>query len=176
MWRGSRHTWFSTLMICMSVHGAQIDRAPGTYALSIDRQPLDGALQQLAHQCGVQVIFFSRVTEGLSAPAIQGDYTLAAAMDRLLAGTGLTSRVINPQTVEVRPLQSRANDRARPAEVTQSKQSRNSSKEETHSTDHWPSIRSSKATMHAKYQGHLTSTRVPTAVSPDPTATAGEWM
>jgi len=99
-------------MICMSVHGAQIERAPGTYALSIDRQPLDGALQQLAHQCGVQVIFFSRVTEGLSAPAIQGDYTLAAAMDRLLGGTGLTSRVINPQTVEVRPVQAKARDRS----------------------------------------------------------------
>ena len=33
-------------------------------------------------------------------------------MDRLLGGTGLTSRVINPQTVEVRPVQAKARDRS----------------------------------------------------------------
>lgn len=112
----ARYALFSLLMICTCVLASGSERAPGTFALSIDRQPLDGALQQLARQCDVQMIFFSRVTEGLSAPAIEGDYTLDAAMQRLLAGSGLTFRVINPQTVEVRPLQARAAERRRTPE------------------------------------------------------------
>src|SRR5688572_4655813 len=122
MWRSSRRlpvarcltdgrarlALFSLLILCTSVHATNTQHAPETFAVSIPRQPLDGALQQLARQCGVQMIFFSRVTEGLNAPAIEGDYPLAAAMDRLLVGSGLTFRVINPQTVEVRPLQARA--------------------------------------------------------------------
>jgi outer-membrane receptor for ferric coprogen and ferric-rhodotorulic acid len=115
--RGARRALFSLLAICTSVHAADVQRAPETFALSIDRQPLDGALQQLARQCDVQVILFSRVTEGLIAPAMRGDYTLAAAIEQLLAGSGLTFRVINPQTVEVRPSQAKSTDRSRsPAE------------------------------------------------------------
>ena len=111
MWRSSRHALFSLLMIYAGVQGAQTERPPGTYALSIDRQPLDAALQQLAHQCGVQVIFFSRVTEGVAAPAIHGQYTLDAAMQSLLAGSNLTFRMISAETVEVRPVQAKPKER-----------------------------------------------------------------
>jgi len=109
----ARHALFSIVAICTSVHAAEVQRAPETFSLAIARQPLDGALQQLARQCDVQMIFFSRVTEGLIAPAIQGDYTLTGAIEQLLAGSGLTFRVINPQTVEVRPLQAKETDRPR---------------------------------------------------------------
>lgn len=124
MWGGARRlpatrrshgAWqalVSMLLISTGAHASVNERAPETFAVSIDRQPLDGALQQLAGQCGVQVIFFSRVTEGLTAPATRGDYTLPAAMDRLLAGSELTFRVINPQTVEVRPRQAKAASRS----------------------------------------------------------------
>lgn len=104
------------------VHAADTQRVPDAFDLSIDRQPLAGALQQLARQCDVQVIFFSRVTEGLSAPAIDGKYTLDAAMERLLAGSGLTFRVINPQTVEVRPMQARAVANRDPRSVSKPKE------------------------------------------------------
>ncbi len=83
------------------------------FTLKIDRQPLDGALQQLAKQCGLQVIFFSRVTEGVAAPAIEGAYTLSAAMEELLAGSQLTFRVLNAQTVEVQPRQAKPVERSR---------------------------------------------------------------
>src|SRR5262249_53374686 len=105
------------LAMCASAHAADLPRAAETFSVSIARQPLDGALQQLARQCGVQMIFFSRVTEGLSAPAIDGEYTLAAALERLLAGSGLTFGIIDAQTVEVRPLQARASERSRPRET-----------------------------------------------------------
>ncbi|MBS0422262.1 MAG: TonB-dependent siderophore receptor [Proteobacteria bacterium] len=112
------------MTLISSAHASDTQRTPETFAVSIDRQPLDGALQELAHQCDIQVVFFSRVTEGLSAPAIHGNYTLAAAMDQLLAGSGLTSRVLNSQMVEVRPPQARDTDRIRTNEIQASQDSK----------------------------------------------------
>jgi hypothetical protein len=70
--------------------------------LKIDSQALANALQEFARQCDLQIIFFSRVAEGLRAPALDGRYTIAAALSALLAGSRLTFRVINPKTVEIR--------------------------------------------------------------------------
>jgi hypothetical protein len=70
--------------------------------LKIDGQALANALQEFARQCDLQIIFFSRVAEGLRAPALDGHYTISAALSALLAGSKLTFRVINPKTVEIR--------------------------------------------------------------------------
>lgn len=101
---------FALLLAANAVFGADEGVPARTFALQIERQPLTGALQQLAKQADLQVIFFSRVTEGVAAPAIEGDYTLADAMEQLLDGSRLTFRVINDRTVEVRPARSRAPD------------------------------------------------------------------
>jgi outer-membrane receptor for ferric coprogen and ferric-rhodotorulic acid len=74
------------------------------YNIKIDSQPLGTALQELAKQCEVQIVFFSRVTEGLQAPALNGRYTIASALQILLSGSHLTFRVINLKTIEIRPL------------------------------------------------------------------------
>jgi hypothetical protein len=76
--------------------------SPAVYTIHIDSQPLGDALQEFAAQSGVQIIFFSRLVEGRTAPAIHGNYTLTAALDLLLAKSGLTYRVINPTTIEIR--------------------------------------------------------------------------
>jgi outer-membrane receptor for ferric coprogen and ferric-rhodotorulic acid len=73
-----------------------------TFNLQIERQPLGRALQDLAKQSGVQIVFFSQLTEGLQAAALKGRFTLAAALEHLLASSRLTFRVINPKTVEIR--------------------------------------------------------------------------
>src|ERR1700733_15048133 len=75
---------------------------PETYQFEIDSAPMGIALQQLAKQSGVQIIFFSQVTEGLQAPALRGRYTLTAALELLLVRSRLDSRVINPKTIEIR--------------------------------------------------------------------------
>jgi TonB-dependent siderophore receptor len=80
--------------------------------------PLDQALQALAHQTGIQVVFFSQITSGRSAPQLSGEYTLAAAMNRLLAGSGLTFRQVNERTIEVRQAPPRRSARARGARTT----------------------------------------------------------
>lgn len=95
-------------MMASSAVEAQSSPPATTFTISIERQPLAGALKRLAEQCGVQLIFFSRVTEGLIAPAITGHHSLNDAMEQLLTGSGLTFRVINPQTLEIRPRQARS--------------------------------------------------------------------
>src|ERR1700722_1391355 len=89
-------------MLFVSLACAAPDEPP-RYAVSIRAGlPLDEALQELARQTGLQILFFSKITTGRSAPELSGEYTLAAAMTRLLEGSGLTFRQVNEHTVEVR--------------------------------------------------------------------------
>jgi iron complex outermembrane recepter protein len=76
---------------------------PIKYHFKIDSQPLGAALQQFAKQSAVQIIFFSQVTEGLQAPALNGSYTISGALEILLSGSRLIFRVINPKTIEICP-------------------------------------------------------------------------
>ena len=73
------------------------------YELKIDRQPLGTALQELAKQTGIQIIFFSKVTEGHDAPALNGKFTVESALGVLLNGTELTFQKHNANTIEVQP-------------------------------------------------------------------------
>ncbi|MEA3180665.1 MAG: outer-rane receptor for ferric coprogen and ferric-rhodotorulic acid [Gammaproteobacteria bacterium] len=72
--------------------------------LHIASQPLDAALQEFARQSGIQIVFFSKLTEGHQAPALEGEYTADAAMKALLMDSKLTFRVINPKTFQVSPM------------------------------------------------------------------------
>jgi hypothetical protein len=83
-----------------AVHGAE----PATHSLHIASQPLESALQEFARQTGVQVIFFSYLTDRKRSPALDGTYTVDAAMKALLAGSMLTCRQINAKTIEIRLL------------------------------------------------------------------------
>jgi TonB-dependent siderophore receptor len=74
----------------------------GACTLEVGGQSLDAALQEIARQCGVQLIYFSQITQGLNTPGIKGEYTAEAAIRSVLAGTGLISHHINAQTVEIR--------------------------------------------------------------------------
>jgi hypothetical protein len=74
---------------------------PVKHHFKIDSQPLGTALQEFAQQSGVQIIFFSQVTEGLQAPALNGSYTISGALEVLLSGSHLIFRVINPKTIEI---------------------------------------------------------------------------
>jgi outer membrane receptor protein involved in Fe transport len=60
-----------------------------TFEVSLAGQPLASALQELATQIGIQVVFFSGATRGLDAPPLAGRYTRREALDALLAGTEL---------------------------------------------------------------------------------------
>jgi hypothetical protein len=80
---------------------------PAAYTLHIASQPLDSALQEFARQTGVQIIFFSHLTDGQRAPALEGAYSADAAMRALLANSNLTFRRVNAKTIEIRPFRRR---------------------------------------------------------------------
>jgi outer membrane receptor protein involved in Fe transport len=73
------------------------------YELKIRPQPLGAALQEFAKQSGIQIIFFSRLTDGHAAPALSGQYTSESALNALLQGTGLTFHQIDRKTIQVEP-------------------------------------------------------------------------
>src|ERR1700722_3743406 len=88
-------------MLLMSLACAAPDASP-RYGLSIRAGlALEEALQELARQTGIQVVFFSKITAGRTAPELSGEYTITAALSRLLEGSGLTFRQVNEHTVEV---------------------------------------------------------------------------
>lgn len=86
-----------------ALRGAQ----PATYTLHIASQPLEGALQEFARQTSIQILFFSHLTDGLRAPALDGTYTVDEAMQALLADSMLAYRRVNAKTIEIRPLRRR---------------------------------------------------------------------
>jgi outer-membrane receptor for ferric coprogen and ferric-rhodotorulic acid len=90
-------------IVCTSLIGgtARSGETAAKISFRIPSQPLEGALREFAQQSGVQIIFFSEIAQGLQAPAITGEYTVAAALDALLAASKLTYRVINPKTIEI---------------------------------------------------------------------------
>ena len=74
---------------------------PAAYKLHIASQPLDSALQEFARQSGIQILFFSYLTDGQRAPALDGTYTVDEAMNALLADSMLTFRWVNAKTIEI---------------------------------------------------------------------------
>jgi outer membrane receptor protein involved in Fe transport len=74
------------------------------FEISIRRQPLAGALQSLAAQMDVQIVFFSGATEGLTARPLSGSFTRLEALNALLAGTGLRYVFLNDDSVAIQPV------------------------------------------------------------------------
>lgn len=68
----------------------------------IPAQDLASALQALAGQSGAAMLYTEQTTQGKRSPNLQGDYTTQAAVDKLLAGAGLTYQVADNGTVLIR--------------------------------------------------------------------------
>lgn len=86
------------VLYCGIVRGAE----PRNFNFDIKSQPLANALQELANQSGTQIVFFSKITDRLKAPAVKGRYSVDAALQRLLGNSNLTYRHLNEKTIEVR--------------------------------------------------------------------------
>ena len=99
-------------LICAGLFpGAMRSAQPAAYMLHIASQPLDSALQEFARQTGIQIIFFSYLTDGQRARPLDGTYTVDEAMHALLADSMLGFRWVNAKTIEIRQLRRRT-DRA----------------------------------------------------------------
>lgn len=61
----------------------------GSVNLRLSAQPLGQALNALAQQADIQILFSAELTKGRMATPVQGQYSVKEALQRLLAGTGL---------------------------------------------------------------------------------------
>ncbi|MFC4314479.1 STN domain-containing protein [Steroidobacter flavus] len=89
-------------MLAIDSPAAERQPEPRMFELRITAQPLDEALKEFSRQSGMQVIYFSSLTDRLQSPGVNGKYTVNAALYALLAGSRLSFRVINARTVEIR--------------------------------------------------------------------------
>ncbi|AVS73752.1 TonB-dependent siderophore receptor [Paracidovorax cattleyae] len=73
----------------LSVQAHAQPRSATPVAITIGAQPLGPALNELARQAGLQLLFPPALVAGKTAPAVSGTLTPNQAVDRLLAGSGL---------------------------------------------------------------------------------------
>jgi iron complex outermembrane receptor protein len=76
--------------------------APGQVRnLSIPAEPLANALNDLAQQSGLQVMFASELVARLRSSEVKGLLTPEEALQRLLSNTGLHFEFVNPHTITI---------------------------------------------------------------------------
>jgi outer membrane receptor protein involved in Fe transport len=85
------------------------------YAMS--SQPLGAALNQLALTADRQIMVPPELVRGRTAPALAGHYSLDAALNRLLAGSGLVYEITSKGTVLVKRAPPPPSGPAKPATV-----------------------------------------------------------
>ncbi|MGH8614042.1 MAG: TonB-dependent siderophore receptor [Gammaproteobacteria bacterium] len=68
---------------------------------NIPPQPLPGALNQLGRQAELQMLYDGPTAEGKTSSGLVGSYTRYEALEKLLAGTGLTYTITGDNTVAV---------------------------------------------------------------------------
>lgn len=75
--------------------------AEESFRIAVEEQSLGSALQALAEQLDVQIVFFSGATRGLVAAPLSGTYTREQAFDAILAGTKLQYVFLNENSVAI---------------------------------------------------------------------------
>src|SRR3984957_9350569 len=81
--------------------GAQTQSGTGPYSVSIPAEPLGDALNELAQQTGLQILFSSELVARIRAPAVKGSFTADDALRRILANSGLRFEFVNPRTIAI---------------------------------------------------------------------------
>lgn len=96
----------ATLAVAVALAGVLLEAsdgaraaAPAPQAISIPAQPLDQALNAWARQTDSQLVVQQDLVAGRLAPAVSGNLTPRQALDRLLAGSGLTATIDGNATV-----------------------------------------------------------------------------
>lgn len=70
-------------------------------AIDLPAAPLDSALNALARQAGIQILFAAPLTDGKHAPALRGEYDAQQALEHLLAGSGLVLQRADARTFRI---------------------------------------------------------------------------
>lgn len=109
-------------VVCLSVAGVAL-ADPASAAIkkfiSIPAQELGSALQTLALEHDVQLVYLSDGIDKLRTSGAVGDLTAEEALKKLLKGTGLSFRFLDEKTITVLPEGGSANLPARDPKATQ---------------------------------------------------------
>ncbi|WCM52248.1 TonB-dependent receptor [Pseudomonas sp. WJP1] len=94
-----------TLLPLNGAMAAQAGTAQSTlFSFSMAAKPLPQALSDFSHVTGISVVYTDEAPYGLTAPALNGQLSAEQALQRLLSGSGLTSRRIDGHTMVLEPL------------------------------------------------------------------------
>jgi iron complex outermembrane receptor protein len=93
---------FAIVPLALAANAVE-SHTPPILALDIKQQPLGDALNELARQSGLQIVLYTEVSDGISAPTLTGKFTATTALQRLLDGTPLEYEFINDRTVAIEP-------------------------------------------------------------------------
>lgn len=94
--------------IALALSLAMLGQTPGfaqhaaVHSYAMPSQPLGTALNQLALSSDKQILVPPDLVRGRTAPALVGQYTLDVALQKLLAGSGLTYEVTDTGTVVIK--------------------------------------------------------------------------
>ena len=91
-------------LLCASMSSAVADEKAQSY--NIPAQPLHSALQKLADQAGVAVFFSENQVNGKTSPTLSGQYSPREALQKLLAGSGLTYTFTAEDSVSIKAVDS----------------------------------------------------------------------
>jgi len=92
--RGHKRTWLAIMVLTgLASATASVAQGPARHSYDLEAQPLADALRAVGRQSGRDIMFLSELVKGRQAPRLSGDYTLEEAVDRLLAGSGLTAEI-----------------------------------------------------------------------------------
>lgn len=76
-------------------------QAEQTYTFDIPAKPLPQAIADFSAVTGIQVIYTEQAAFEYTAPALSGSYTAQAALQRLMAGSGLKARYTGDSSVTI---------------------------------------------------------------------------
>ena len=76
-------------------------RSAATASFNIQPQPMSQALVAFSSATGIQLFFNADLVRGVNSPGVQGSFNRTEALSRLLAGSGLTYRFTNANTVAI---------------------------------------------------------------------------
>lgn len=110
--RGACVGLLMALLAAVAPIAAPAAGGPPAIVVNLPAEPLADALQALAAQAKLQILFEKSAVSGLTAPSVQGTLTAPQALDRLLRGTSLEWVHASDGAIVVRR---RAADPVRPA-------------------------------------------------------------
>jgi iron complex outermembrane receptor protein len=88
--------------ICLAVASAFVQAQQATYDFDIPAQPAGQVLDALAKQTGLQPFYAEGAVKGARSPGVKGKLSLREALDKALAGTGLSYQFTGEKAVAIK--------------------------------------------------------------------------